>query len=47
VVTSLPEALAVAGVGVVTLVVGLNLLNGLARFQAQSVATILRVGTGD
>lgn len=47
VVNSLPEALAVAGVGVVALIVGLNLLNGLARLQARSVATILRVGTGD
>ena len=45
VVSSLPEALAVAGVGVVALVVGLNLLNWLARFQAGSVAAILRVGT--
>lgn len=47
VVTSLPEALAVAGVGAVALIVGCNLLNGLARFQARSVATILRVGAGD
>ncbi|GGJ02989.1 hypothetical protein GCM10008995_10970 [Halobellus salinus] len=44
---SLPEALAVAAGGVVVLVVGLNLLNGLARFHARSVAGILRVGTGD
>ena len=43
-VDSLPEALAVAGMGVLALIVGLNLLNGLARFQARSVASILRVG---
>ena len=43
-VNSLPEALAVAGMGVLALIVGLNLLNGLARFQARSVASILRVG---
>ena len=47
VVSSFPEALAVAGAGAIALIVGLNLLNGLARFQARSVATILRVGTGD
>lgn len=47
VVSSLPEALAVAGAGAIALIVGLNLLNWLARFQAQSVATIIRVGTGD
>lgn len=47
VVSSLPEALAVAGAGVIALVVGLNLLNGLARFQARSVAAILRIGAGD
>jgi hypothetical protein len=44
---SLPEALAVAAGGVVVLVVGLNLLSGLARFHARSVAGILRVGTGN
>jgi hypothetical protein len=30
--------------GVLALIVGLNLLNGLSRFQARSVASILRVG---
>ncbi len=44
VVSSLPEAVAVAGVGVIALIAGLNLLNRLARFQARSVATILRTG---
>lgn len=43
-VNSLPEAFAVAGMGVLALIVGLNLLNGLSRFQARSVASILRVG---
>jgi hypothetical protein len=42
---SLPEALAVAGVGVLLLIVGANLLSGLARVHARSVAGILRVGT--
>jgi len=44
VVSSLPEALAVAGIGVVALIVGCNLLNWLARFQARSVAALLRAG---
>ena len=43
---SLPEALAIAVVGVGVLIVGLNLLSGLARVHARSVAAILRVGTG-
>jgi hypothetical protein len=45
-VNSLPEALGVAAVGVLALVVGLNLLNRLARFQARSTVAILRVGCG-
>lgn len=43
---TLPEALAVAGCGVVVAVVGLNLLSALARAHARSTAAILRVGTG-
>lgn len=46
-VRSLPDALAVAAVGAVVLLVGLNLLNALARSHARSTATILRVGPGN
>lgn len=47
VVGSLPEALAVAGAGAVVLLVGVNVLDTLAVFQARSTAAILRFGTGD
>lgn len=40
-VSSLPEALVVAGVGVLFVVVALNLLNVLARIQATYTATLL------
>jgi hypothetical protein len=44
VVTTLPQALAVAAAGVVFLFVALNLLNALARFHALYTAKLLRVG---
>ncbi|MFC7073511.1 sensor domain-containing protein [Halovenus rubra] len=46
VVDTLPEAIGVAAVGVVFLVVSLNLLNGLARLQAQYTRTLLETDTG-
>jgi len=45
-VSTLPEAIAVAGVGVLFVVVALNLLNGLARLQATCTAALLGVGHG-
>jgi hypothetical protein len=47
VVDTLPEALAVAAGGVVFLVVAINALNALARFQAYYTATLLRVGDSE
>ena len=43
---SLPEALAVAAGGIAVLLVGLHLLNALARIHARSTAAILRVRPG-
>lgn len=42
-VSTLPEALVVAGAGVLFVLVALNLLNGLARIQATYTATLLGV----
>lgn len=42
-VSTLPEAIAVAGVGALFVVVALNLLNGLARLQATYTAALLGV----
>jgi len=44
VVETLPEALAVAGGGVVFVIVAANLLNALARLQALSIAVLLKGG---
>jgi hypothetical protein len=46
-VSTLPEALAVAGAGVIFVLVALNLLNGLARIQAMYTATLLGVSDGE
>lgn len=46
-VSTLPEALVVAGAGVIFVVVALNLLNGLARLQALYTARLLGVQDGD
>jgi hypothetical protein len=45
-VSTLPEAIVVACVGVLFAVVALNLLNGLARFQATYTATLLGLKDG-
>jgi hypothetical protein len=47
VVETLPEALAVAGGGVVFVIVAANLLNALARLQALSIAALLSGGRKD
>jgi hypothetical protein len=44
VVDTLPEAVAVAAGGLVALLVGLHLLNGLARFGGYATAALLAVG---
>ncbi|RJX48703.1 sensor domain-containing protein [Halonotius pteroides] len=44
VVETLPEALAVAGGGVIFVIVAINLLNALARLQALSIAVLLKGG---
>jgi hypothetical protein len=46
-VSTLPEALVVAGAGVIFVGVALNLLNGLARIQATYTAGLLGVNGGD
>jgi hypothetical protein len=42
-VSTLPEAIVVAGAGVIFVLVALNLLNGLARIQAMYTASLLEV----
>jgi len=46
VVDTLPEALAVAGIGVVVAIVALNALNAFAKLQAAYTVSILRFGAG-
>jgi hypothetical protein len=46
-VSTLPEALAVAGAGVIFVLVAFNLLNGLARIQAMYTASLLGVNDGE
>ena len=41
---TLPEALAVAGGGVIVVIVAANLLNALAQLQALSIAVLLKGG---